>query len=358
MNIDIEKPVFTEEELENEEVTYATSGYASIGPVNEDSDAVSTESEMPIEYTESTIEQEFELPEFFNKSYFEELDKMSEEIETANYIELYNLKKSVKSVSETFEQISIMINMVEQLNETDKIAKQVAEEDVLSKINYNDKYDKLREEYAIYKEKADKMVTRVDERLQEENAKGIKSKYITNCLLEVIAKKVAVVEKTIADNPDGDNERAHKTLDIYNKVVDAFSNRDNLSWIIEKSKDTKFVNKIYKLSKVKKKEKNFANYILKTFKRICTVDEMIVFDKFIQYKFNDTEFTDIFMYFLAKIYHVGRLDGTYAYSKVLIMDILDIVNGIYDIAEDDGEHINSQLLEIYNNIKASMILPY
>lgn len=342
MNNELENPVFSKEELENEEMEKSTNDkVAEESVLNESTDSIPVPDHL------------------FNESYFAELDKLSEEVESANYIELTSLKKTAKKFADAIDNIGMMVNMVEQLNNAeDNLAKQIAEGDVLEKTHYSNKYDNLREEYTQYKDKANSIINRIDERISEETSKGITSKYLTTCLNEILEKKINNIKSVLDENPNDADPHLNSALIIYNEVAKAFSNRDDLSWIIEKSKDEKFVNKIYKNSKVNKKKKNFAKYIATNFKRICSAEESLAFNKFIQYKFNDSEFTDIFMYFLAKIYHIGRLDGTYAYAKIVIMNILDIMNGIYDISDDNGDHVNAQLKEIYDNIKSSMILDY
>lgn len=263
-------------------------------------------------------------------------DEIIKGIPSLNYLKLTNLKHDMQKQLEMLESSKSLMDTLESMGASDELGKKVAIANILGDKEYKNDIKIFVETYEANKNKMTAVIDAINLEMKkyDDIQKGTKfytELYISN-LEEVMAKLAS----------------STKNIESFIYTLDAFKNRTGIDFIKAYSKGYIVCN--IKMDVIKKRDKCVKLY-LDAFSQLFTNEQIKMFEDYISEKFekNDRVITT-FMTDLGKMINKEKQTGKYNYVKVLVMNIVDIVNGIYDL-EGGKEYFDSKILELYEKYK-------
>lgn len=275
----------------------------------------------------------------------EYFEKTCLEIDEMNFIEVKKLCQELKQQKNELENAKntaeSVLEMKKNINK-DSIADQIelADSEVKSGI---DDIESFLNSYDDTIDKLSRLIEKTEENIHKFDEVPKTTSYLSNAMIQILNKNI---EKL--NNSDLSNLKHVKIY--YNEVLKIFNNRNSVEYIENAIEEKKI--SLRRLRKDIKSNKNIINSIQKnvtiTFCQVFNVNQMTEFEKYILNLFDDSDIAFYFQYALYIIYNHEKQHGKYGKHKwveVLIMNVLDISVGNYDL--DGGvEYFNNQLLKL------------
>lgn len=298
--------------------------------------------------TNSTI-VESESDYVITQEYF---DKICDELESMNYIELTKTCRQLKTnkdelvhAKRTADQLVEFRNGLENTSSefstlNDAIMEANAETEAGTETidDFLSAYDDTMNKLEALIEKAETLIHKFDD--QEKT-----TSFLTENMLSVLNKNIERMEKR--------NEPSLKNIKIFYKVMhEIFSNRTSVSFLVEKVLEKKISVTRLRESILKDKTGSVLSTTQKmvggTFSSIFNAQQLEAIESYLQKIFENDDNVFYLQYALAQFYDHEKSYGKYGKHKwveVMFMNILDICVGTYDL--DGGEdHYVEQLLKL------------
>lgn len=294
----------------------------------------------------------------------------AKKISGLNFLALAQYKRELKKQIEDMDTTKQLIEMFEKITKDDTSVKSDKEYDfgkevALSNIK-NDLDLATAEEMQEFKNNYDQNMVRLNETMRlveerEEELKGIKmtSSYMNQCMLEVLDDKTKVLNEQTG-------KQFKKVKYYYKNIREIYDNRDSLEFISEQVKpNIHYVQRIVNdLKKEKKNGRDGANLtkslqqnVTNTFCKLFKINQLIAFEKYLKEilesatLFDEGQAAFLFNYLLYIIYinEKRKYKGYHKWVESLIMNVLDILSGNYDL-EKDKDEFNDELVDIISNM--------
>ena len=197
---------------------------------------------------------------------------------------------------------------------------------------------KYLENYPETMRRLNQIIEHAEEKIKEFDEVQKTTSYMTNCMVDILKKKLGELENLNVGNP--------KTLKIYYKeTIRIFENRTDISYLLEKIPDTKI--QVRRLKQALKKDRTEST-LKNTQKHVCEVlgstfnpKQMLSFEEYLINLFNNDTDAFYFQYILYLIYKKEKETGKYGKHKwveILIMNVCDIQVGLYDLPGGKEEY--------------------
>jgi len=272
-----------------------------------------------------------------NKFALVDIDEMLNSVSSLNYIEAARIKQKVLKEYENFKMAKNLLDAINGMDKIDPLNKKIASENVLESTEYKEDAQKFLAEYENNIKRFDSIISALDSRMKTFDLIPKTSKFLDDQMIDSLNKRI----KEFTDKGVIPNSAIMLNLQIIKHI---YEHRDDLSFIQGKS------NIEYMITKYRKLLKNHYDDEMKKVKneflRIFNAKQMDTFEKKILELANNQENTaNLFMLHLYKIIIAEKADGKYNWVKVLIMNVIDIEAGIYDL-DTPKEEYYSKLSDI------------
>lgn len=280
--------------------------------------------------------KEIEVTEDLDK----DLQELLDAIDTMPYIEVGGLKQKTEADVIRLQNVKTFIDGVKDID--DPMTRKIAEANILDDVkmqseikNFNVEYEENMKKYGII---IDKCTAKLDEVSEEERNK---TSFLSNSMVESLKYRIEKI--------DPDNINYDYIVKKYNEVIHAFEFRMDHTYLIDKAKS--FVNNKKNIKMIKKylSDNDYAKKVMKPLS--VTIRQEIVKDAMEELlDITKSEKTMIlFIIFLSKVVAQEKRSGKDSYVKVIILNLADIHNGVFDLSDPDyyREYLNSTLLSIF-----------
>jgi hypothetical protein len=281
------------------------------------------------------------------------VSKIDSELDAMNYIELESLLrktyKNLDSLTAAIEDLKYMQKTEMELKE--KLHTPETEAVYYSKLeNPNSKdAEKLNLEFIAKRANLLQIKDKIESRINEKyDAKILKqSSFITGQLIESMQHKIDAINRT---------DSVNKPLYIakFNAVIAALRDRTCLD-VIKSKASVDFVVRNVKneYKKLIARNKNIKETI-KNFGGAVNQDQFNFIRAYLIKNIeHDEKAINLFLYHLSKMVKYETKSGLYMRSKIILMNITDIIGNTYDL-EGGKEKIDSQLIDICSYYKKAV----
>lgn len=287
----------------------------------------------------------------------EEADRIS----GLNFLALAQYKRELKKQIDDMDTTKYMIEMLEKMEKDTEngeinFGQKIAFNNITQDIDLATKEEmqEFKNNYEWNMVMLNKTMDLVEEREKEVKKIKMTSSYMNQCMLEVLDNKTKVLNKQ--------TDRQYKKLKYYYKNIRGiYEHRDSLKFISEQVKPNihyvqRIVNDLVKEKKNGRDGKNLTKSLQKnvtnTFCKVFKIEQLIAFEKYLKDLFIDMnqdeeQISFLFNYLLYIIYinEKKKYRGYHKWVEALIMNILDILSGNYDL-EKPVEEFNHELVDI------------
>lgn len=304
--------------------------------------------ETPVEPSFEVADNSIITDEYFNK--------VCADMENMNFIEITKIQKELKNEKEQLisakDTVENIISMKDSLNKVDE---DDTDNDLTSAIDEaNAEFEtgisdmkKFIDNFDETMDKMDKLIARAEEISHKFDDVKKTTSFLNDAMIQIVEKNLARMEN---------NPKVTKNIRIFtNELKNIFTNRTSVDFILSKIPDKKSY--VRRLKNEMNKEtgnqyvKSVQKNVTAAFCSVFSVKQMQSFEDYLKALFNidgDTETVFYFQYVLYLIYNAEKTTGKYGKHKwieMLIMNVLDIVDGNYDL-EGGEEFYKSQLLKL------------
>lgn len=289
-----------------------------------------------------------------------------EKIKSMNYIELNQFKNEAenqkKYLSDAKEAVNQLLKTKEQLetmgdDAENELGAKIAEADAEEKIDLpEDEIKSFLENYDLSIERIDQTIEAANARIEEFLDIKKTATFMNKNMLEITEKHLQEIDKIEASTGKVLKDRKR----YFNEQKKIFSERDSVEFILSKIPEKKIFLKRWLASIKKEKLKNQKNSqiisstqknVTEAFCSVFSVQQMIAFEKYLKEilsEGNDND-TSVFLvqYMMYSIYtdEKVRMRGQGKWIETLIMNVLDILNDMYDLP-NGIEYFNDQLKKV------------
>jgi hypothetical protein len=259
-----------------------------------------------------------------------------EGIPTLNYLKLTNLKHDMQKQLEMLESSKKLIDSLESMSTVDELGKKVAIANILGDKEYREDTKIFTDTFEDNRNKILSVLDAIDLEMKKYDDIQKGTKFYTDLYIDNLKE---VIEK-LTNSP--------KSVESFIYALDAFTNRTSVEFIKNYTKSYAVCD--IKMNIIKNRDKCIRLY-LEAFSKLFTNYQIGIFEKYISEKFeNDDRVIKTFLTDLGKIINKEKQTGKYNYVKVLVMNVVDIVNDTYDL--DGGkEYFDNKILELYEKYK-------
>lgn len=322
-----------------EEIGLNTSSVKDIESNINNETGVVTQDDNKLEFSENSI---------ITDEYF---DQVCNDMEKMNYIEIAKFNKELKTEKDQLvsakETANNIIDMKKSLKSYEgDITSAIDEANAEFETGVSDMQEFI-DHYDDTMDKMNKLIEKSEEYLHKFDDVKKTTSFLNDAMLQVINKNIKKMET---------NNKVTKNLRIYYSELSViFSNRTSIDFVLSKIPDKKSY--IRRLKNEMRKEtgdqyvKSIQKNVTSVFCSVFSVNQMQTFENYLKDLFNidgDTETVFYFQYILYLIYNSEKTNGKYGKHKwveTMIMNVLDIVEGNYDL-EGGKEFYDSQLLKL------------
>ena len=333
--------------------------------ISENSEPIETEEDNRIMITQEMMD--------------EELAKM----ESLNFLELMAMEKDLKSRKNSMENAKVTVEQLlntkaelrktlAEKNEKESLGDKLAIADAEAKAGIES--DENEEDIKTFLDNYDISIGRLDETIEKVQAK-IKefddipktTTYMNKAMTEIVDKRIKEIEDFEKENEGMLNTRYKNLKKYYYNIKDLYQNRDNVDRIIDRINANKsmlkaFVNRINRETKQNKDNSTVGAQIsaTKAFCQMFSIEQMQAFDKYLKSVFNPDDsdkdvsvFMTQYMLYIVYTHPKAKKLGDHKRVEMLIMNVLDIINGTYDLP-NGIDYFNEQLLKIKTAVLKDM----
>ncbi len=270
-----------------------------------------------------------------------EADELILSLPALNFIELSRLQSNVEKELENLVGAMNLLKSLESMKNIDEVNRKVAAENILHEKEFKEDSAHFKEYYPGNLKKLTDIKEAIKKELEKFDGIVKGTKFLTDQMVDTLIKNINKLSSIENKNS--------RVLKIVNITLAAYQNRTDLSYI-EKKAHLEYI-----ISGIKKDLKNHKDKCSKNARKefllIFTQDQIDIFEKYMTEIFMGNEdATNAFVYHMAKIIKSEKNTGYYNYIKVLVMNILDITAGTYDL--DGGkEEFDKKLHILYSFYK-------
>jgi len=270
-----------------------------------------------------------------------------EAIKKMNYIEASRALRDLLAEIANFKQAKEMISQIETFASSG-IEKTIQEANALSQLGKDGDIESFNASYDDTIERLESLVKLAEDNVRQYDGLEKTTTVLTNMMLEIIQSRlVSIQEKGFASN-------SQQSI-YYRTVQDVFMHRSNCEYFVKKITSERV--SLQRLQRETKKDPaskaKTQKFITSTLITIFDAEQLARVETYINELFKNDEVVFYFLYMLASIYNnvkVHKKTGEHKWVEVLIMNILDIQVGIYDL-EGGAEEYANQLLTIYFTLR-------
>lgn len=271
-----------------------------------------------------------------------DLEKMRDLVPGMNYIETVRMKNRINQEYESFKGAKNLLDAISNMNNIDDTNRKVLQANIMNDTEYKNDSENFLKEYDSNIERFDTLIAILDENIKRFESVEKTSKFLNSQMVDTIRKRK---EEVLSRGVSNDNTLV-KYLDT---VTYVYEHRDSLDYIMRKASFDYIVNKYRK--EIKNKRKDAIRKARKEFLGIFKESQLVIFEKRLIALFNnDDAAATLFEYHLFRICTAERGTGDYNWVKAVIMNILDIESGIYDL-DTPAEEYYSKISSLYNIYK-------
>lgn len=285
-----------------------------------------------------------------------------EKIQTLNFIEvskyIRQISAEIESHKITKENAEGILKLQESLKESNELSTAIELADAET-VFINDDVNKFLENYDDTVAKLNKIREAAEEKLHTYDDVKKTTSFITGEMLAIIDKNIERINSTVTEENESKTKRL---LQYYTNIKNAYANRNDISWVIDKVDSQQIV--MRRLKNSMKKDKTNATLsstqknVTKAFCKVFNVNQLTEFEKYLRKLFNNDDAAFYTQYLLYLLYTSEKKYGKYGNHKhveMLIMNVLEIISDNYDL-EGGKEQIDSQLLKLRDKIITSLNL--
>lgn len=280
----------------------------------------------------------------------EYLEKTCEEIEQMNFVEVHRIIKELESQKSQMEQAKETAEQIMQMKDSfknDNLGIDIAEADFENALG-TDSIEKFLEDYEDTLASLNKLIDKAKEADEKFASIPKTTTFLSKSMLEVIAKNKAQLSS--------DDFRFKHMNIYYNELATVFSNREDVSFIINEIPKQKILLQRFIVSLKKDRTgsvlKNVQKNVTTAFCDTFNVNQMQMFENYLKDLFEDADLAFYTQYVLYQIYNKEKTTGKYGKHKwveVLIMNVMDILTDLYDLP-GGKEEFDKQLLLIKDEV--------
>ena len=293
------------------------------------------EKNLPDEQTLPTID----IPD-------EEFDEYINSLDELTLLEASSLKREVDNAIRQWKLCRDTLSNLDNPAVNDKLNSSIREANLLETVNV-DTREKFESDYETNINRLEKIAEKLLAIIDEHKDEIDSTVYMTQQMIVILTKRLKALPK---DDPNYELE-----LKVGNRILDSFTDRltgsrETINWIGEKlihyirthrkeiskslREETKLVLHNERTKAIKDLGRQFSeNSIAKAMYYLSNI-------------FNDrVDQVIIFTNFLAHVLRHGKDSGDDSYAKLVILDLIDIYNGIYDVPD----YSRDEYLEYFYN---------
>jgi len=275
----------------------------------------------------------------------DEVEQICQSISEMNIIEATKTVNDMKNQKQMFEYYKSFAKSIKDV-ELSEFGKSIDQANFEKLTGMKKDIDEFLASYDDIVSRIDKIIECAENRVKEFDDIDKTTSYMNDAMLSIIDKKLNLVEKrNIAKN--------HPISIYYRTLKDIFTNRTKVDYILNKIPHIKpNLERIKR--EVKDKQRGPANlenakvFITNTLQNGFKYEQVTAFTEYILKLYGNRDAAFYTMYALATIYSNAvrfKKTGEHKWVEVLIMNVLDIITGSYDL--DGGkEVVNDSLLKI------------
>lgn len=255
-------------------------------------------------------------------------------IDSYNYVELGILNMNLKRELEQLDSTKAMMNSINDLKDVEDLTKNIMSENALDFNEIRQEKESFLNDYDAYKEGYEELIEYIAENYKKYEGQDKSTKFLTDQLIESVEKRKKKLEDSDASDAS-DNDREIQRLE---KTIEIYSNRTDLSYIERKLQNTATLKRIKKeyLDNSRKSIRKGVKNLMGTFSQ----EQIIAFEEIMIGLFGDRLLGDIFVIHMAHLYKTEARHNDHTRIRVMIMNLIDIQNGIFDIG-DPEEYLTS-----------------
>ena len=270
-------------------------------------------------------------------------EKMTEEIDKMNFIEVSRVLRELITEIANLKQAKEMLNNIEVMGLDSKTNKAVQEANVMADLGVNAEVESFKASYEEDLLKLELLSEKAETRVRFFDNVEKTTAYLTDTMLDIINQKIETSHAL--------NKAENAPILIYYRTMrDVFTNRNQTDYFVTKISSMK-----ENIARMKREIKNgkvssdfFKKYVTDILVTEFSIDQLRVFEKFVDELFKNDDAVQYFLYTLANIYTNTKnfkKTGEHKWVEVLIMNVLDIIVGSYDL-EGGAEAYSTNLLKI------------
>lgn len=293
----------------------------------------------------------------------EMLEQEKERIGSLNFLAVLQYKKEIQQQISDLEDTKLMIETLQSLllsNRDENLGLDIQMENIKDQIDMatQEEMDEFIKNYPNNIENLNKTIEFIEKR--EEELKDIPktSTYMNTCMLEVLNQKLITI-----NNLSG--KRYKPIKHFYNNIKKIYENRDSMDFLLDQVKPNivyvrRILNDLKKEKKNGKDGKNLTKAIMQnvqnTFCKVFKLEQMRLFELHLKSifdgKIEDAELVSFLYQYLIYIIYTNekqRKKGYHKWVEVLIMNVLDIESGNYDLPKEQSI-LEDQIFEMAKNM--------
>ena len=291
---------------------------------------------------EKDIEKDIESVQEPNKFALTDLDNIKATIPSLNYIETGRMRSRVSGEYDKFKMAKTLLESIENMNNVDNTNRKILRENVVADTKYKKDADGFLAEYDENAKRFDDVLATLDARTAEFDDTPKTSSFLNGQMEDSINKRIK--ERKAKGFNDSDY-----LIVYYTYVKNVYTNRTNLDYIRHKASFGYVIRK-YR-SELKNRKEDSIKKCRKELNTVFTINQIHKFEEvLLKLFYNDDKAETLFMYHMYKLIAAEKDSGKYNWIKVMIMNVLDIEGGIYDL-EPSAEEYYNQLSSLYTFYK-------
>lgn len=311
----------------------------------------SSDSRPDVMITEEMVSEELKRIESMN---FIELNQFKIEAENQKKY-LADAKEAVNQMLKAKEQVEMMGQAAEN-----ELGAKIAEADAEQKVDLPEEdITSFLENYDISIERIDKTIETADAKIKEFDDIKKTATFMNTAMLEITEKRLKEIDEIEATTGKNLKDRRR----YFNEQKKIFSERDSVEFILSKIPEKKIFLRRWLDSLKKERLKNQKNsqiiastqkHVTQAFCSVFSVQQMLAFEDYLKKTLSkDENDTSVFLmqYMMYIIYsdEKVRVRGQGKWIETLIMNVLDILNDIYDLP-NGVEYFNDQLKKVRDEV--------
>lgn len=243
-------------------------------------------------------------------------------IDSYNYVELGIMDMNLRKEISNLESTKTIMDSYDNLTELNDLTKNIMSENVMDVKGIEKERETFLAEYEVYKKGYEELMEYITENYKKYEGDTKSTSFLTSQLVETINKRKTKLE----NDPDAIGNLEIKYLE---KSMEIYSDRTNLEYIERKLKNAAAIKKLKK-SYLSESRKTIRKAI-HSLRGVFNQEQILAFEESMIEIFGDRFIGDLFVIHMAHLYKTEARHNDHLRIRILIMNILDIKNDIFDI---------------------------